>query len=98
MRKQTVEHQYSPEEMCLDDLNVKVALELRNAPAIFALLDRLNRESLAEYDIARSMEQVSYIKGKRFICNTILGIEDEVDGQKLANARRAEDLKSLDMG
>lgn len=97
MHKQTVEHQYSPEEMCLDDLKVKVALELRNAPAIFALLDRLNRESIADYDTALSVGELRYIHGKRFICNTFLGIEDDVNGQKLSNARRAEDLKSLDM-
>ena len=96
--KQTVEHQYSEEEMCLDDLKARAALELRNAPVIFALMDRLNRESLAEYDTAANMERVRYIHGKRAVCNVFLEIEDEVDGQKIANARRAEDLKTLDMG
>ena len=94
--KQFVEPRFA--EMPEDELKEKASIELRNSPAIFALLSAMNAEFLAAYDSAASMEQVRELQGKRYICNTLLNIQDEVDRQNLSKNLTYEAIKDLDIG
>lgn len=92
--KQFVEPRFA--EMPEDDLKEKASIELRNSPAIFALLSAMNAEFLAAYDSAPSLEKVREIQGKRYVCNVLLNIQDEVDRQNLSKALNRDAIKALD--
>ena len=92
--KQFVEPRFA--EMPDDELKEKASIELRNSPAIFALISSMNAEFLSAYDSAPSMEKVRELQGKRFICNMMLNLQDEVDRQNMSKVLTREAINTLD--